>query len=601
MSFFELIETDLSMDYITKYNKFVHKFIEEFQNFSLNYPNKGFPESPLSSDDPYLNMLAQLNMSTFLNIHENLHLEGTKNKNIQSFQNVKTIFSPISPVSVVQFKSRQPIFYPKKTAISIVKQNNIENKTSNKKKFFDNPIYHQPHTSLKTCYDVHVLPIQLKRLKIIENLITGSDFSQSIFMDIKNTQEKPMTFQEFSCQEIIFYINERLETAFLLYDLIFENTEKISITFKNSHKDEIVTVEFDESLLQPLGFQADELAHDVSWECPPYISLLKDYFYFQNKFMFFKLKFPKEICDIQFTSFELTIFLGRNKKLNFNLLSNSLLLFCTPVIYRQEERLSVIPLKKGQLNLQVGGRAHEFEGLYLNSAKIVNSNSQIHNLVEKEEITDQREYISPLFNHKNKSPCFPYFQNTTAHTSSLYLKLTKQSPSFIEDNCNLVVNVKCFPTTIAEFNHSPMLNEQNAETTLTTMLNPMARRDMKNIHLKISDYMHTLMYEPFCIHDIKSLKNISTILDFSHDAEDFETHVSHRFLNLIESIKIKYEFVENLNITTEDKIQKIILLSLHQEKFKGLSLSLFATFIKYLDKFSSLQNRCLTKVLVETK
>ena len=93
---------------------------------------------------------------------------------------------------------------------------------------------------LKTCYDVHVLPLKIDKLKYLESP-SGDKSNHDLIIEIISNENKPLLLKDYSCNQITFYINERLENAFFIYDMVMNKTKSVHLTLENRETKKLVS------------------------------------------------------------------------------------------------------------------------------------------------------------------------------------------------------------------------------------------------------------------------------------------------------------------------------------------------------------------------
>lgn len=583
---------------LLKFQLFLDRYKNDYEAFSKLYPNKTFEGDALNSNDSYLNILSDISLYSLHNLKKTHKFIEEKNSLKLSCGESKSLFAPMPPMSIVQFDSKINCFIPKKSGIQSVPQISQTNLlTSSKEKLvgYDDPLYKTDISSLKTCYDVHVFPVKIDSLKYQEEPLAKGKSNHKLFIGINSIQNTPFSLNQYKCNQFTFYINERLENAAIIYDLVMNKTQSIHLKLENNETKESRTFVLTKEHLKPLGFTQDELASQISEDCSNHLSLLKDYLYFQNKFMFFKIELPNEALSINFTSIQFTLELGEQKKLNFSLPHNCLEIFCTPVVYLEEDTVLFLPLRKGATEVIIAGKSHGLDAVSIKNGSLIGpylENNDLH--LEKIEASQTSQTAL-----EKKFIGYPYFQNTSHDHSSLFIALTPESPAFKSHFYNLIVVVKSFYSDPKFFENTSFIYH-GIKTRLSTILTPSKRRDLKEIAQNAADKSFYINSNPFDIKNKEIMENIVNIIDYSYNKKDYEENVLKKFINIISDIEFQYyhDSTEN-SFQNETKIAKKFYVHVDHEKIKGLSIFLISNILKALDFESSTINRNLNEVVIK--
>ena len=214
---------------VTQFQKFLHTYNSYYKSFAQQYPNKTFDKTEFQIPDPQLNMLSDLASHSLHTLEETGHHQEEKINLKMACGELKSLFSPMPPMSIIQFNSQTPCFIPKQSFISIENPKNSASLLMGESNgsIFKNLVYENHPCQIKTVYSVPIFPGQIHKLKYKEENAKQGITDQSICLDIKSNQNQIIQLKNHSCHEFIFYINERLENAFLIYDILMQKTKSM--------------------------------------------------------------------------------------------------------------------------------------------------------------------------------------------------------------------------------------------------------------------------------------------------------------------------------------------------------------------------------------
>lgn len=183
---------------------------------------------------------------------------------------------------------------------------------------------------IPTCSFQTVYPLYLYPLKIKDVLVQRYSLNEEGFLEICLQSEKG-DISGLNIDEILFYIKGDKTTSLLLYESLFKKpAQKIFARIQNESK------EIFEAKIEVLGFEEDELALPQNQYMSSAPLLMKEFFSFYKKFLFFRIKglghFLSSLKDQQET-LTLLIPLHVSPELERKDISQeNLALNCTPII-----------------------------------------------------------------------------------------------------------------------------------------------------------------------------------------------------------------------------------------------------------------------------
>lgn len=201
------------------------------------------------------------------------------------------------------------------------------------------------------CYFSTVYPVTLWPIEVEKTIFKGENISFKIASSYKSCLklslrciQKEHKFADISPTSLRFFINDQLETSYLLYDLIFSKAVTIAITKSSQDPNPIF---LDPSHIKPVGFCEEEGALPYSNRSSLAYRLLTEFFAYPKKFLFFDLDgIPTEALKSFDNSLEIHIFFTETvPRLEGKVLEDCFLLGCTPLINLFYQRSEPVSLK----------------------------------------------------------------------------------------------------------------------------------------------------------------------------------------------------------------------------------------------------------------
>ena len=482
------------------------------------------------------------------------------------------------PFGLIQFSNQSPCFIPKQSSLRL----SPASLDKQSQEFFHEEKYKYAKVKFKNCYDVPILPIKVNRIKQKDQ--------NSFFIEINSYTKNAISFKEFQCPYLTFYINERSENAALIYDTILSKTKELVFEFENKETKEFTKVKIDKSCIQPHGFEPEELASQVSHDDNVFSSLLKDFLFFNSKFMFFKLELLNTLQNIEFHSLKINFCVEELKKQSYLLKNNSLLLFCTPVVYLEEKTKKFVRLKPGLSEIAVAGKGHGLDFVSFEKGALGSPSGLREQLATHEQVEANTLLL-----------CHPYFDNSTRFHSSLFIGLESGSPALENDFYDLKIQGNSF-TDLVPFFEDSTVEFENKILKATSILASSKRRDLKNISKKAFDALSFLVFHEFDVTNKEFMRNLVTLLDYFYNEKEYQDGVLKKLSPIFESIESHYAVSAGQTDFDECAfIQKNLILSLESEKVKGLSLAFISKFIQALARESSTINTNVKEVQIQLK
>lgn len=189
-----------------------------------------------------------------------------------------------------------------------------------------------------TCYPVTLWPISVGQAKL-----TGLPIQAPAIDGIKQakaslrlnlTANNNLTFTEIAPDCLRFFINAPLQHAYALYELLFQHTIAMSVTYSPYDSEPLA---IDRSCLKAVGFQANEGM--LPYEPRTFLGyrMLTEFFTLPEKFLFFDIEglnsVAKEKLMADRQTLEIYFYLDQtNLELEHNLNAKYFALGCTPVV-----------------------------------------------------------------------------------------------------------------------------------------------------------------------------------------------------------------------------------------------------------------------------
>lgn len=168
----------------------------------------------------------------------------------------------------------------------------------------------------RTAWPVHLWPIAIDTATLTPppfGIPAGVDDSSALSM-LKlqlSTFDSEMTFSEFDgLDSLRFFLNGQRQYIFDVYELLANNLASMYVTWKNGEQTEFRRL--DPSQFAAIGFADGEEILPISPRVPRSLQLLREYFTFPQRFMFFELKNMNDFREeCHSTQINLLFFLNR--------------------------------------------------------------------------------------------------------------------------------------------------------------------------------------------------------------------------------------------------------------------------------------------------
>lgn len=153
-----------------------------------------------------------------------------------------------------------------------------------------------------------------------------------------------LPFNELSINSFRLYIEQNGSMSYQIYELLMNDS--ISVVVKDANEDKVLRI-FDKSVVKPVGFEESQSLLQTSPRTFEGYRLLREYFSFPEKFMFFDIDLPAGFFDTC-VSDNIEIFILCDNE--FSTLENTLdqsyfSMFCTPAINLFKKRSDRIHVK----------------------------------------------------------------------------------------------------------------------------------------------------------------------------------------------------------------------------------------------------------------
>jgi len=242
----------------------------------------------------------------------------------------------------------------------------------------------------KTCYPVTLLPLKINA--ITYQSLTSTSSSLKIIINITNSELK---LPHLKFKELRFYINTELQLAYIIYELLFNQTSFIEL--RNPATSD--TIKVSNKMLKPVGFADNEYLTPNPPHSFPGYRLLSEFFAFPEKFLFFDMvNWPDDFVNNLSNQLEIVFhFRKENPTVQQQITDDSFALGCTPIINLFEQDAVPIHLDNKQQSYHL-------------KADI---NSDL-NSIELHSITD----INVSDNNNQSYPCYPLYGLKYYHQQS---------------------------------------------------------------------------------------------------------------------------------------------------------------------------------------
>lgn len=193
----------------------------------------------------------------------------------------------------------------------------------------------------QTCWETQVSPIQLINSRYI---VLGDNYSElSLKFDSQIQIDKTML------DEIDFFINENNSYSSILASLLLHFLDSIELIvddkpIENIHNDSLINLGFDNNFsLYP--YSNNSLSN---------YKLLKEYFVFPQKFLFFRLMNLKKVLNsLKINSFEIKFKFNKSYSSLRNIEQNLVNINCVPIINLFRDNCEPINLKNGSFLFEI--------------------------------------------------------------------------------------------------------------------------------------------------------------------------------------------------------------------------------------------------------
>ncbi|WP_407312697.1 type VI secretion system baseplate subunit TssF [Pseudomonas sp. nanlin1] len=208
----------------------------------------------------------------------------------------------------------------------------------------------------RTCYPVQLVPLQVHEAAFIEmerSAFNGHSADMVARLQIGLRSLSEASLGQLPFDELRFFIDGESTLMLQLYELLFNNLAKVTLSFDNEGRRQEVTLP--SNALKPVGFGLDEGLVDYSERSFMGYRLLHEYFTFPDKFMFFDLSgFARTLAGKALDSIEINFYfthyeLGdRLTRLTQNIGRQNFKLNCAPVINLFRQQAEPIKLSHAQ-------------------------------------------------------------------------------------------------------------------------------------------------------------------------------------------------------------------------------------------------------------
>ncbi len=159
---------------------------------------------------------------------------------------------------------------------------------------------------------VTLWPLVLTDARLMQSGTRVKGSLQKIVLDL--TTQNDLTFPEIRFSSLRFFINGPHQHVFHLYELLFNHTCHVELTY-TTPEDEIRSIPLNPENLVPVGFEPDEKMLPYSKRSFPGYILLFEYFCFPEKFLFFDLTGLEQIRNTSAgQTLSITIYVDRAAK-----------------------------------------------------------------------------------------------------------------------------------------------------------------------------------------------------------------------------------------------------------------------------------------------
>jgi type VI secretion system protein ImpG len=255
------------------------------------------------------------------------------------------------------------------------------------------------HTSLKTLYrstagtpcnfttanEVILWPIKINTASYTtEGIYTahslGINKPPKASLSLKLTTEKGIKFKQLDTDHLDFYLcGASMKVLMDLYEQIFTDLLAVVIEFKDKDGNKCrIKLKDIEKQVQPLGFGEEQSLLPVNLRNYQEYRLLKEYFVFPQKFLFFRLlKLQDAFKQVDSDSLKV-VFVMKNENLllETSISGKNFSLYSTPVINIFEKRLDRLSISDRKVEYQVNAdnsKLHDYEILQINKIEAYNN------------------------------------------------------------------------------------------------------------------------------------------------------------------------------------------------------------------------------------
>jgi len=218
-----------------------------------------------------------------------------------------TLYAPLPPLAIVQFSNNSDLRIPPKTSLFLE---------------------HSASTTLAVhnIYPVQVVPLELSHVEFTNE----RDCLHFIEFELTNQNNEVSTLAQMDLESLPVYVANRAKASFL-FDFIFLQGQKISFSFYADGQEQCFeTTIF--SCLDIMGFGLQDMASKLDTRFESVLCLLKDFFAYPEKFMFFSINFLQEMRAIPFQKLKIRIETLSLKQIQRQFGKEDFELFCSPVV-----------------------------------------------------------------------------------------------------------------------------------------------------------------------------------------------------------------------------------------------------------------------------